>query len=123
MIQVKIPFPPSVNNLFPTDSRGRRFPSPKYKKWKDEAAWSIKAGKPYKITGHFTATLVADRKDRRKRDLDNALKACLDLLVALDLIEDDSLAEHVEIGWKTPFHSPEYVKDAQVHITIKPLDG
>lgn len=123
MIQVTIPFPPSVNNLFSNKKSGGRFSSPTYKAWKEAAGWSIKSGRPYKITGHFTATLVADRKDRRRRDLDNALKACLDLLVALDLIEDDSLAEHVEIGWKTPFHSPEYVKDAQVYITIKPLEA
>ena len=47
---------------------------------------------PYKLT------LEVVRPDKRKRDLDNLLKAVSDCLVSVGII-DDSQCEHIEARW------------------------
>lgn len=97
-----LPFPPSVNTMFPTDKRtGRRFVSDDYKKWRTEAGWALKSQNPQRTEGHVHVDIIIVRPDRRKRDLDNLTKALMDLLVDHGVIEDDSKVTRTQSSWSS----------------------
>lgn len=101
-----LPFPPSSNGLF-KNRRGGRTATDKYKSWQEEAGYMLKQqccdyrtdhqwvlfSGPVAISLHFT------RPDKRKRDLDNLLKAPIDLLVKCNVIGDDRQVEKIEASW------------------------
>lgn len=92
-----LPVPPSVNGLFSTNWRTkRRFESEAYERWKKLAS------KSFKYTGPiYTKRLKAVYKyvftDKRPRDIENYAKAISDFLVENNVIEDDSLIDHLEL--------------------------
>jgi len=97
-----LPFPPSVNNLFSHNkTTGKRFISDGYKKWRNEAGWSLKAQNPQKMKGPVRVRIIAVRPDKRRRDIDNITKAINDLLVAFEVIEDDCLIEYQTVAWSS----------------------
>ncbi|WP_188408759.1 RusA family crossover junction endodeoxyribonuclease [Agaricicola taiwanensis] len=98
MITVDLPFPPSVNNLFRNAQKGR-VKTERYAEWANVAGWMLKSQKPGRVEGKFALALVVQRKDNRKRDIGNLLKAVEDLLVEHGVIQDDSLAERIHIAW------------------------
>ena len=113
MIQITLPFPPGVNNLFATVGK-RRVRSKRYREWSSEARAMI-ARQPFQgwIDGPFCASFYVTRPDKRKRDLDGLLKAPLDLLVEIGLIDDDSMAQSLTIQWCG------YAKPGSVTITLE----
>lgn len=80
MISFTLPVPPSTNQLY----SGRRFKTPTYKAWINEAGWEVKLRNIQPIKGPFHLTIYLPGK----MDLDN-LKAIPDLLVSMGIIEDD----------------------------------
>lgn len=52
------------------------------------------------IKGKYKLTLLAVRPDKRKRDLDNLIKAASDALVTAKVIEDHN-CDWLEIRWVT----------------------
>jgi len=52
-----------------------------------------------RIEGAYGLRMRAYRPDNRRRDLSNILKATEDLLVALGVVEDDSLCQSIEAEW------------------------
>lgn len=90
--------PPSTNNLY-TNVPGRgRVKTKRYKAWINAAGWDFK-GKGY-IDGPFTCIITIDRSKRHARaDIDNKIKAVLDLLQAYSMIENDRLCESATIRW------------------------
>jgi crossover junction endodeoxyribonuclease RusA len=54
--------------------------------------------------------------DRRKRDLDNVLKAILDAVEKAGVIDDDAQVRRLEVEFDEP------VQDGQVTLVIAPLD-
>lgn len=92
-----LPVPPSVNGLFSTNWRTkRRFESKAYETWKRQAS------KAFSYTGPaYTKRLHAVYKyvfaDKRHRDIENYAKAISDFLVEHNVIEDDSLIDHLEL--------------------------
>lgn len=98
--------PPSVNNLFATVAGGKRIRSKRYNEWANAAGWDCN-GKG-SIPGPFELHLILSRKHRRKgQDLDNLIKAPMDLFVAHGLVEGDHLCERVsaEYGDCTGFYA------------------
>lgn len=92
--------PPSVNNLFATVRGGRRIKSKAYQAWLTAAGWEIRARCIPLTAGPVSVDYQVERpKDRRRRDVENYCKALSDLIVACQVIEDDSLIERVTIGW------------------------
>jgi len=55
--------------------------------------------RPEKITGPYKLSLLAVRPDKRRRDLDNLLKATSDLLSGLGVITDDSECTELSAKW------------------------
>lgn len=89
------PVGPSVNNLY-LNSRGHgRLRSPDYRRWLHEAGWLVKLQNVAPVPG-LVAVLIEAPLSRR-RDLDNALKPVLDLLVQLAIIENDNLIDDLRI--------------------------
>lgn len=99
-VRLTLPIPPSANNLFVNAGRvqGRRKGVP-YRLWLHEAGWAIKlqagALEPPLIPGIVAVDIRAPLN--RRRDLDNALKGLLDILVRQGIISDDNLIDDLRI--------------------------
>lgn len=93
-------FPPSTNNLF-TPVKGKGIIKTKeYRAWQDSNAWIIRQQIGLeKINGQFEIHLIFERPDRRKRDLDNLIKASLDCIVNARVVEDDHLCQKITAEW------------------------
>jgi len=97
---VRLPVPPSTNALFVTfKQRGgiERAKTKTYKAWIEAAGWAINTQRPQPIKGRVQMRIRVPRNNRR--DLDNHLKALLDLCVGHSLIEDDRKIEDLHICW------------------------
>ena len=102
MITLSLPFPPSVNALYRNVSGRGRVKTERYKTWLRAAGNELLAtplGQRVPIEGKFILTVLAGRPDKRIRDLDNLLKAPLDLLQAHGLIKNDGLAQSITVAW------------------------
>jgi Holliday junction resolvase RusA-like endonuclease len=99
-VRFNLPVPPSANNLF-VSGVSRRVKAPAYRAWLREAGWRLKLQIP--PTAAMCATVAGPVRVRieaglaRRRDLDNAIKGILDLLVRHRVIEDDSLVDDLHI--------------------------
>lgn len=114
-ITLDLPFPPSVNNLFANGSSGR-FTTQQYRDWQTAAAWKLLADRPGRVPGPVKLTLVYEEKHGR-RDLDNLLKAVLDLLVKHNVIDGDhrTVLREISAKWSA--------KVTGVRITIEPAEA
>lgn len=90
MITLRLPIPPSTNQLFGVAAHGRRYKTDKYRAWMVEAdgyliqqktAWHRKT-----INAPYAVTL---RLPKIRGDADNRLKATLDYLVSRLIVPDD----------------------------------
>ncbi len=110
---LKIPFPPSTNNLY-LNMRGRgRVQTPAYRAWIIEAGAELKRQvKPPCFADDDRVVIKIDLDDTRRGDADNRNKAILDALVSAGVIPGDSKkhVKRVSIGW-------ERVKECRVEIT------
>jgi crossover junction endodeoxyribonuclease RusA len=99
-MNVLLPFPPGLNNLFSNVPRVGRVPTKRYKAWQEEAGWFIKQHPDLRpVAGDVEVLMFFGRPDKRKRDLDGLMKAPLDLLVKHGLIEDDSRVQRLTVAW------------------------
>jgi Holliday junction resolvase RusA-like endonuclease len=106
-IVLDIPVPPSVNST----RRINWAAMPMVEKWKKDAdglltvSGQYRAAKPYRIAGQYELTIIFN-EEKCSKDLDNPVKAAIDYLRRLNLIEDDSprYARQVLILWG---HAPE----------------
>jgi crossover junction endodeoxyribonuclease RusA len=98
-IKILLAFPPSVNRLWRAASSGKVYKSKEYTDWLKTAVMNAKvqAGNR-KIEGSYKLTLEVVRPDKRKRDLDNTIKAVSDCLVHVGII-DDSKCEYLVAKW------------------------
>lgn len=104
MIQVLLPFPPSVNRLWRFDPKSKRaLASMEYRTWKDLATYMIRqqravlTGRQHR--GPYKLTVRLKKPDNRHRDLDNRIKALSDALVRARLVQGDHLCEHIDARW------------------------
>lgn len=99
MNSVTVPLPPSVNRAFRNVAKRGRVKTQVYNDWLTEAGWEVRRAYPTKVKGPCRVSFVFGKPDKRKRDLDNLLKASIDLLVRHQLIEDDSLIQELNAEW------------------------
>lgn len=100
-----LPFPPSLNSLFPTNRKtGRRFVSKKYEAWRKEAYWLIGLKKVETLKNPVIISISLGAPDKRSRDGDNFLKALKDSLVVMRVIQDDSnkFVKETRVDWNGP---------------------
>ncbi len=102
-ISLDLPLPPSVNSIYQrTKGRWGISRSGPYKAWIKAAGKEIQAQRRSQepVKGHFRSHLIFSQKKRKKNeDLDNKVKAVLDLLQAHQLIENDCLNDHMITEW------------------------
>lgn len=84
-----LPLPPSTNKLFANVPGKGRIRTKAYKQWRHDAGWELKAQRPTPVAGNVAVAIHVPQSMRG--DVDNRLKALLDLLVAHHVIEDDRL--------------------------------
>ena len=96
-IKVIMPFPPSLNSLFP--GRHRRHKSKAYVAWIRAAEYMLLSQKLQRIEVPMSVHYFFGRPDKRKRDLDNLFKAPNDFLVSSGIIADDSLIHRICGEW------------------------
>ncbi|WP_439242418.1 RusA family crossover junction endodeoxyribonuclease [Lonepinella sp. BR2474] len=88
-VEITLPYPPSVNTYWRHTRDGRHYISEKGKAFQ---ASCKQACEPFKlIKGNVSIDILMFPPDKRKRDVDNILKALLDGLTHSGIIEDDSL--------------------------------
>ena len=94
-----MPFPPSVNKMFPTGKNGRRFLSERGKAYRQEVyALTLEQHGIFKpFTGPLKATVELVPPDRRKRDIDNFNKALFDSLKHANVYMDDSQIKQLHL--------------------------
>lgn len=102
-VSFELPWPPSVNHYWKHGKMGRVFLGEAGKKFRAGCVGAVRewnAGRGVAAAGKVALEVYAIRPDRRKRDIDNILKALLDGLVHAGVLDDDSqVAElHVVMG-------------------------
>ena len=99
MIQLSLPYPPTVNSIW-RNFKGRSIKSAKYRAWSIEAQRAIADLRiNSRITGPYHMEIQVTRPDRRRRDLSNLIKVPEDAIVQAGLVRDDCDAESVKISW------------------------
>lgn len=103
MIEFYLPFPPTVNNYYVKTSRGV-FISQKGRRYRAGVAESLleQVGGSDRDSNYYDGRLhvevVLAPPDKRKRDLDNYMKALLDAISITGLVwEDDSQIDQLAI--------------------------
>lgn len=80
--------------------RGKKmYKSKVYEDWLQLCRVLIFHGKHSPILGQYRLTIEAVRPDKRRRDIDNLIKAVSDVLQDTGLIEDDCLCCEVTARW------------------------
>lgn len=98
MIVLDLPMPPSTNGLY-RNSGKKRFKTRRYRTWLNAAGHDVTQQPCQRHLGHYSISVYICPRDKRKRDVDNHLKAISDLLVEHRLVEDDSLAQSAHVEW------------------------
>lgn len=103
-ISFDLPMPPSVNSMYRNVPGKGRVKTKDAKKWATEAGWMLVAqrnrdGRHKCITGSVEVEVTAYRPASKRRDLDNILKALLDLLTSTKTIADDSQVVAINARW------------------------
>lgn len=100
---LELPFPPSVNNYW--RNAGRTLLSQQARIFRRTAKVEIEAQLwrlPYRhevIAVPVSCAITLHKPDKRKRDLDNMIKAVLDVLTHAGVWTDDSLVHELHLAW------------------------
>lgn len=86
-----LPVPPSVNNATAV-VRGRKIKSKAYRQWQVLAGMQARIQGLASVPSPYSVSIkiVGGKGWSRARDLDNAIKGVLDLLVALEVVAGDN---------------------------------
>jgi crossover junction endodeoxyribonuclease RusA len=98
-VTLTLPWPPSVNTYWRT-FQGRMISSAKGREYRKAAFEQVALqGGAAHYQGKLCVEIEAYRPDKRRRDLDNLLKAALDACTAAGVWEDDSNIVDLRIYW------------------------
>jgi len=99
MLELTMPWPPSVNSYWRT-FQGRMIISADGRSYRKAVADQVLIQRGAKhFAGKLKVEIEAFRPDKRRRDLDNLLKAVLDGLTHAGVWEDDSNIVDLRIYW------------------------
>ena len=95
-LTIDLPYPPSVNHYWRRVG-ARTLISLKGRRYRDRVASILALRRVQPMTGSLAVRVTVHPPDRRRRDLDNAMKALLDALEHGGAYEDDSQIDHLDI--------------------------
>lgn len=99
MIELTLPWPPTVNTYY-RNFNGRSIISKKGREYRVAVAEQVLVQRAAKHIDHAVKVEIkAYRPDRRRRDLDNLLKALLDSMTHAGVMSDDALIEDLRVFW------------------------
>lgn len=104
MLQLTLPYPPSVNRAYRTVN-GRVILSKAGREYRQDvmaAVIALYCRKPKSISGRLSVAVKMHAPDSRKRDLDNVLKCSLDALTHAGIWDDDSQVDRLLIERAEP---------------------
>lgn len=103
LVTLRLPYPPTVNHYWrigtTTKGRGALFLTDKAKAYRadvEACVWE-QLGKAPKLQGLLRLTITVTTPDRRKRDIDNLLKAPLDAMQKAGVYIDDNQIRDLRI--------------------------
>ncbi len=114
-LKFTLPYPPSLNNLYPTSRSGRRYLSAEGKSYKQlAAAMALQAGVRV-MDGELIVTMDFYRP-RKSGDLSNRVKAAEDALTGIAYHDDSQIVD---------IHARRFEDKAnpRVEVTIEPTEG
>lgn len=106
-----LPYPPSVNAYW-RNVRGRVLVSAAGRAYRKRVRGVVAGTELGDMAGRLGVRITAHPPDRRRRDLDNTLKATLDALQDAGLYEDDGQIDELQVL------RGEVVKDGRLDIDI-----
>lgn len=112
-VELRLPLPPSTNNLFRNVPGRGRVRTSDYRSWLTVAGSELLIQRPGHVAGDVVVDVRVPRGSRR-RDLDNFGKALCDLLVRHAVIEDDSRVGDYRVRWG---------EEAACVVAVTPLAG
>ena len=99
VIELTLPWPPTVNTYW-RQYNGRTLLSKRGREYRKAVEDQVLIQRAAHNIGYATRVEIAAYKpDRRRRDLDNLLKAVLDSMVHGGVMQDDALIEDLRIYW------------------------
>ena len=113
-MELQLPFPPSVNHYW-RNFRGRTIVSKAGRDYRADVCATLAGGGKPPFIGRIALAMDAFPPDRRRRDLDNILKASLDSLTCARIFEDDSQVDILLVRRRQP-DAP-----GHLHIVITPI--
>lgn len=113
MIELVLPWAPSVNEYWHHDRKGHTYISKPGKAFREAVGWECRAKRIKRQDGRLSLTVRACPPDRRRRDLDNILKALADALQHGGAYEDDSQIDDLRI-YRGPL-----LKGGALHVQIR----
>jgi crossover junction endodeoxyribonuclease RusA len=113
-LYLELPYPPSVNHYW-GQSGNRRFIGKKGVAFRAAVVEAFETSKGSGVEGRLAVHIELYPPDRRKRDIDNVLKALLDACEHAGCYENDSLIDELHIVRK------DVIKDGACNIAILPL--
>jgi crossover junction endodeoxyribonuclease RusA len=113
MIACMLPWPPTVNTYW-RNIKGRTIISERGRLYRLKVQQQFVGAEP--MMGRLAIKIAAYPPDKRRRDLDNILKALLDSLTFSQVIEDDSQFDFISVARRN------VITDGAVRITITQLE-
>lgn len=92
-----LPYPPSVNHYWLRNQNGSMRVSAEGKTYRERVMWKLNRAVRQPLQGMLAVDILVDMPDKRRRDLDNILKACMDSLTAAGVWIDDSQVADLRI--------------------------
>jgi len=108
-----LPAPPSTNGLF-RNVRGRgRVRTAEYNDFIAYGLSAISQQKPEPVKGYVVLSIGVERRSKRA-DIDNHVKALLDVIVKAGVLEDDRFVTAIAVSWLPP-------AEGLAHVAIYPV--
>ena len=104
MIRLELPFPPTVNKMWPPKKGGGRHLSAAGRQYRENVyALTLEQLGIFKpLQGRIRATVELVPPDRRKRDIDNYNKALFDSLAHANCFMDDEQIKELHVYMREP---------------------